>query len=103
MVSADGKGIPIRRATPEAPIQGHDPEQEAKTNRKKMAVVGTVYTIDPFVRMPEEVVASLFRSPDDDPLPSEPVSVIVTPPQLAGSNVARTRSGFGAMPVFRNV
>src|SRR5256885_8456219 len=47
VVSADGKGIPIRRATPEAPIQGHDPEQEAKTNRKKMAVVGTVYTIDP--------------------------------------------------------
>src|SRR6266480_7347060 len=71
VVSADGKGIPIRRATPEAPIQGHDPEQEAKTNRKKMAVVGTVYTIDPFVRTPEEVVASLFRSPDDDPLPSE--------------------------------
>ena len=71
VVSADGKGIPIRRATPEAPIQGHDPEQEAKTNRKKMAVVGTVYTIDPCVRMPEEVVASLFRSPDDDPLPSE--------------------------------
>jgi len=71
VVSADGKGIPIRRATPEAPIQGHDPEQEAKTNRKKMAVVGTVYTIDPFVRMPEEVVASLFRSPDDNPLPSE--------------------------------
>src|SRR5262249_38896969 len=39
--------------------------------RKKMAVVGTVYTIDPFVRTPEEVVASLCRSPDDDPLPSE--------------------------------
>src|SRR5256714_986506 len=71
VVNGDGKGIPIRRATPEAPIQGHDPEQEAKTNRKKMAVVGTVYTIDPFVRTPEEVVASLFRSPDDDPLPSE--------------------------------
>ena len=71
VVSADGKGIPIRRAPPEAPIHRHDPEQEAKTNRKKMAVVGTVYTIEPFVRTPEEVVASLFRSPADDPLPSE--------------------------------
>ena len=50
---------------PEAPIQGHDPEQETKVNRKKMAVVGTVYTIDPFVRTPEEVVVSLFRRPDD--------------------------------------
>src|SRR3989442_4693594 len=30
VVSADGKGIPMRRAIPEAPIQGHDPEPEAK-------------------------------------------------------------------------
>jgi hypothetical protein len=65
MVSADGKGIPIRRATPEASIQGHDPQQEAKTNRKKMAVVGTVYTLDPLVRTPEEVVDSLFRIPEN--------------------------------------
>jgi hypothetical protein len=64
---ADGKGIPMRRATPEAPIQSHDPEQEAKVNRKKMAVVGTVYTIDPFVRPPEDVVESLLRLPDDTP------------------------------------
>lgn len=36
-----------------------------------MAVVGTVYTIDPFVRTPQEVAESLFRSPADDPLPSD--------------------------------
>jgi len=65
VVSADGKGIPIRRVTPEAAIQGHDPQQEAKKNRKKMAVVGTVYTLDPLVRTPEEVVESLFRIPED--------------------------------------
>ena len=68
VVSADGKGIPIRRPAPEVPIQAHDREQAPETNRKKMAVVGTVYTIDPFVRSPEEVAASLFRDPDDDPL-----------------------------------
>jgi hypothetical protein len=34
VVRADGKGIPMRRPAPEAPIHGHDPEQEAKTNRK---------------------------------------------------------------------
>lgn len=71
VVSADGKGIPIRRPVSEAPIQSHDREQAPKTNRKKMAVVGTVYTIDPFVRSPEEVAASLFRDPDDDPLLAE--------------------------------
>jgi hypothetical protein len=33
-----------------------------------MAVVGVVYTIDPFVRTPEEIVDSLFHDPDDEPL-----------------------------------
>jgi hypothetical protein len=47
VVSADGKGIPMRRPVPAAPISSHDPAQEAQTNRKKMAVVGTVSTIDP--------------------------------------------------------
>ena len=65
VVSADGKGIPIRRSTSEVPIEAHDRDQKPKTNRKKMAVVGTVYTIDPFVRTPEEVAASLFRDPND--------------------------------------
>ena len=63
VVSADGKGIPMRRPAPEMPIHGHDPEAEPKTNRKKMAVVGTVYTIDPFVRTPKRWPTSLFRSP----------------------------------------
>ena len=68
VVSADGKGIPIRRCAPDMPIQSHDRQQERKPNRKKMAVVGTVYTIDPFVRTAEEVITSLFRDPDDAPL-----------------------------------
>ena len=70
VVSADGKGIPMRRPAAEIPIQAHDREAVPKAHRKKMAVVGTVYTIDPFVRTPQEVAESLFRSPDDDPLPS---------------------------------
>ena len=71
VVSAAGKGMPMRRPAPEAPIHGHDPAQEAKTNRKQMAVVGTVYTSDPLVRTPEEVATALFHSPADDPPPSE--------------------------------
>jgi hypothetical protein len=65
VVSADGKGIPIRRPSAEVPIEAHDRDPKPKTNRKKMAVVGAVYTIDPFVRRPEEVAASLFRDPDE--------------------------------------
>jgi hypothetical protein len=66
VVSADGKGIPLRRPSPEVPIEAHDRDQAPKTNRKKMAVVGVVYTIDPFVRTPEEVADSLFRDPDEE-------------------------------------
>jgi hypothetical protein len=47
------------------PIAAHDRDQKPKANRKKMAVVGAVYTIDPFVRTPEEVAISLFRDPDE--------------------------------------
>lgn len=70
VVSADGKGIPLRRPAPEVPIHAHDRAQAPKTNGKKMAVVGAVYTIDPLVRSPEEVVASLFRDPADTPPPT---------------------------------
>jgi hypothetical protein len=67
-VSADGKGVPIRRHAPEVPIAAHDRDPKPQTNRKQMAVVGAVYTIDPFVRTPEESVDSLFRGPGDEPL-----------------------------------
>ncbi len=66
VVSADGKGIPLRRPSPEVPIEAHDRDQAPNTNRKKMAVVGVVYTIDPFVRTPEEIADSLFRDPDKE-------------------------------------
>jgi hypothetical protein len=35
VVSADGKGIPIRRPSAEVPIEAHDRDQKPKTNRKK--------------------------------------------------------------------
>jgi hypothetical protein len=70
VVSADGKGIPMHRPAAEMPIQAHDRDAEPKANRKKMAAVGTVYTIDPFVRTPQEVAEALFRCPDDAPPPS---------------------------------
>src|SRR5688572_23433245 len=67
-VSADGKGVPMRRHAPEVPIAAHDRDPKPKTNRKKMAVVGAVYTMDPFVRTPEESVDSLVRDRGDEPL-----------------------------------
>jgi hypothetical protein len=101
VVRAAGKGIPLRRPAPEAPIHGHDPEQEAKTNRKKMAVVGTVYTSDPLVRTPEEVATPLCQSPDADPPPSQrPVPKHTRlwarlPPHQADHEVSATEATLG--------
>jgi hypothetical protein len=66
-VSVDGKGIVMRpedlreqtRKAAEAQIQKMDKRlsKGEKKNAKRMATVAAVYTIDPFVRTPEQVVA----------------------------------------------
>lgn len=61
--TADGKGIPIRRPADAPLIQDHERRSGPKPGRKKMATVASVYTVDPFVRTPREVVESLFRDP----------------------------------------
>ncbi len=65
VVSADGKGVPIRRSLDEPTICAHVRKRGPKPNRKKMAVVGSVYTVDAVPRTPEEVVESLFRLPQE--------------------------------------
>jgi len=63
--SADGKGVPIRRPADAAPIYAHQHRSGPKPDRKKMATVATVYSVDRFVRTPQEVVDALFRTPDE--------------------------------------
>jgi hypothetical protein len=60
VTSADGKGIVMRRHEGEKAPPAHRTKGE-KTSRKQMAIVGAVYTVDRYVRTPEEVVAALFR------------------------------------------
>ena len=62
VLTADGKGVPMRRdATQDPPaIRGRRKKGE-KANKKRMACVGGVYTIDPFVRTPEDVVDEVLR------------------------------------------
>jgi hypothetical protein len=59
VTSADGKGIVMRREEP-VPVPAHRGKGE-KASQKRMATVGTVYTVDRYVRTPEQVVAALFR------------------------------------------
>ena len=72
VATADNKGVPLRRPAYQLPAGARRKKGE-KANKKQMAAVGCVYTVDPKVRTAEDVVAALFRehSPrrSDDPEP----------------------------------
>ncbi len=69
--SADGKRVPIR-GEPKAPVMANPPLKAGpKPGRKKVSLVGSVYTVDPFVRTPEAVLDALFRNPQKTTEPPE--------------------------------
>jgi hypothetical protein len=70
VVTADCKGVPlVRKALPkEETVETPLPElanprrgKGEKANKKKMAAVGAVYTIEPFVRSADEVIDEVMR------------------------------------------
>src|SRR6185369_7992893 len=68
VVSADQKGIVIRgQGTPT--VCGGERPHGQRANQKRMAAVAAVYTVDPYVRTADDVVAALFRDPDYEPGP----------------------------------
>jgi hypothetical protein len=69
--SADGKGIVMRRGA-EAPRPAVHRSKGEKASRKEMAIVGAVYTVDRYVRTPEQVVAALFAEEREPPGPKRP-------------------------------
>ena len=71
--SADAKGVPLRCAADAPPIRSHDHKRGPKTGRKKQAIVGAVYSAQPLVRTPQDIVEMLFREPGTDkPRPKRP-------------------------------
>jgi hypothetical protein len=65
ITSADGKGVVMRRPADAKAAPTHRSKGE-KASRKQMAIVGAVYTVDRYVRTPEEVVAALFGEQKPD-------------------------------------
>jgi hypothetical protein len=63
VVTEDNKGIPMVRPVEEKPAGAHRRKGE-KANKKQMACIGSVYSVDRHRRTPEELVATLFRDPD---------------------------------------
>ena len=65
VTSGDGKGIVMRRSADDPAPAAHRSKGQ-KASQKRMATLGTAYTVDRYVRTPEDVVAMLFR---DGPKP----------------------------------
>jgi hypothetical protein len=68
VVSADCKGIVIRGQGSKTVCGGERPGGQ-RANQKRMAAVAAVYTVAPYPRTPNEVVAALFHDPDYEPGP----------------------------------
>lgn len=68
--TADGKGVPMRGTAQE---RAAPPSTSGmRPGKKKMALLGAVYTVDPFQRTPEEVLEALFQEAPVAPPPSRP-------------------------------
>jgi hypothetical protein len=62
VVTADGKGVPMRRPEPDdGPRPHHRRTKGEKANKKQMACVGAVYSIKPFVRKAEDIIDEVLR------------------------------------------
>lgn len=63
VLTADGKGVPMRQEkSPDAPVKRRRRQKGEKAHKKRMACVGAVYTIEPFVRTAEEIVDEVLRN-----------------------------------------
>jgi hypothetical protein len=61
VVTADGKGVPMRRPPQDGPKPHHRRAKGEKANKKQMACVGAVYTIEPFVRKADDILDEVLR------------------------------------------
>ena len=61
VVTADGKGVPMRRPEPDGPTPHHRRTPGEKANKKQMACVGAVYSIDPFLRTADDILDEVLR------------------------------------------
>ena len=79
VAAADGKGIPMVKPGGAQPTLRLTKGQKA--NRKRMATVATVFTRAPWIRTPEQVVESLFRTRRQTPIDGQ------TPPRPENKRV----------------
>jgi hypothetical protein len=71
VASADGKGIVMRRQADDPAPSAYRSKGE-KASCKRMATVGAVYSVDRYIRTPEEVLGALFRDEVEQKPPARP-------------------------------
>ena len=64
ILTADGKGVPLVKADAQR-VPAFDKKE--RPGNRRMATLGCVYSVDAFVRTPEQIVAALFRETKDKP------------------------------------
>ncbi len=71
VLAGDGKGVPMRRPLEERIGHSKRRGKGEKKNKKQMAYVGAVYTIDRYCRTPDDVIDEVRRKEraEDRPLP----------------------------------
>ena len=84
VVSTDGKGVPMRKqdlrpqtqaAAKQTPHLKHRLSKGEKPHRKRMSTVAAVYTIEPWIRLPEHIISELHsnkHAPTTTPAPVRP-------------------------------
>lgn len=73
VLSADGKGVVMRPEAldSKATAAAH---QQGRPGTKRMALIGSVYSVDPYIRTPDQMVSMLFREATDPSLlPKRPL------------------------------
>jgi hypothetical protein len=77
VLSADAKGVPMRKTADTPAIAAHAHRPGPKPGRKQMALLGAAYHIEPYVRTPEQVLEALFCEPTSVAVPgTEPARPI---------------------------
>lgn len=64
VATSDCKGVCIRGTDEEQAATNEKSDKKKKGGYKKMAVVGSVYTVMPYIRNPEAILKALFREPE---------------------------------------
>lgn len=82
--SADSKGVVIRKSPEEQvayqreqadkhkPASFETHASKKRSGKKKMAVLGAAYTVEPHVRTPDQILEALFRQPTQPPATDRP-------------------------------